>query len=941
MQPYGKSLLTVSFGARGALVRLWSMTGGVTWDAHIPAVGASGAGAAPPAALITGGAIVVAWQSTVRAFHAGSGELLWKWAQDGATMLALLTPSAPSTAAATTGGAAGSATIVVPPVQAFCVSKDGDLFVAALEDGPADKAAKGSKPVASVSNLLRGGKVSPRTRLVVTLDRTHVAMVDGTGTKLLLHSVGSSGVQTHPIPGLAAGQTASLVDDAVLPATLILKVADGSSLVLRLGAKAAVPSVVETSAAVAAGASHTFALTTSREGRAVLALAALEAPKAGAGFATSLAFQTMQIDADGSSEAGWSAPEQLPYDEASLGGLGAGWLNSYTRKDGSFGHRLLLTASDHSLQLLQAGKDASGSDGPAWLRHEGLASVRHSEMMPLPALDGDVDDDAPMPSFAFALPAIIEGLKQRVADATATVSGETSTGPPPMHVDAYGFRQVIVSATSAGKVYGLHSSDGSILWSRRVAKPSEEDEGVPALPFLFICRGGGHPEAVLVAQGESGWRVDALSPYSGRLLHEASALSGRGKIVHAARLDPLGAADGSTRPPVLLVDDSLNVFVYPPTEDNLKGVRSLTSSGDLFFYLFDKTKGSLTGYVVAPGGAEGKLVGQSRWSMVLPGASAAAAEALGGRSPVTLASFPSSAAVHSPVRVLGDRNVLHKYINRNLLAVGIEHPDDGEYEEASLQVLLVDTVSGKVVHSARHREAKGPLSFVMGENWLVWHYWSPKSLTYQMAVAELFTNTTVGADPLSLLLGGAPDYTQRENGFDGYSAPPPHVLAQGYAFSAPVNALAVTQTIAGITPKFVLVATAAGQFVLLDKRFLDPRRPVVSDPKKMSAADREEGLVPYGPSLGGISPLSVASHKHTIARPRSIVCGTTLLESTTLAVVHGLDLFMTRVAPAREFDRLNEDFNYVALVGAIILLAVATVGTEWYSTRKDLARAWK
>ena len=205
----------------------------------------------------------------------------------------------------------------------------------------------------------------------------------------------------------------------------------------------------------------------------------------------------------------------------------------------------------------------------------------------------------------------------------------------------------------------------------------------------------------------------------------------------------------------------------------------------------------------------------------------------------------------------------------------------------------------------------------------------------------LFTNTTVGADPLSLLLGGAPDYTQRENGFDGYSAPPPHVLAQGYAFSAPVNALAVTQTIAGITPKFVLVATAAGQFVLLDKRFLDPRRPVVSDPKKMSAADREEGLVPYGPSLGGISPLSVASHKHTIARPRSIVCGTTLLESTTLAVVHGLDLFMTRVAPAREFDRLNEDFNYVALVGAIILLAVATVGTEWYSTRKDLARAWK
>ena len=48
-----------------------------------------------------------------------------------------------------------------------------------------------------------------------------------------------------------------------------------------------------------------------------------------------------------------------------------------------------------------------------------------------------------------------------------------------------------------------------------------------------------------------------------------------------------------------------------------------------------------------------------------------------------------------------------------------------------------------------------------------------------------------------------------------------------------------------------------------------------------------------------------------------------------------------RVAPAREFDRLNEDFNYLALVCAILLLTVGTVGSGWWSNRKDLARAWK
>ena len=40
-------------------------------------------------------------------------------------------------------------------------------------------------------------------------------------------------------------------------------------------------------------------------------------------------------------------------------------------------------------------------------------------------------------------------------------------------------------------------------------------------------------------------------------------------------------------------------------------------------------------------------------------------------------------------------------------------------------------------------------------------------------------------------------------------------------------------------------------------------------------------------------------------------------------------------------DIRYEDFNYPALVGAIILLVVATFATEWYSQRKDLARAWK
>ena len=56
---------------------------------------------------------------------------------------------------------------------------------------------------------------------------------------------------------------------------------------------------------------------------------------------------------------------------------------------------------------------------------------------------------------------------------------------------------------------------------------------------------------------------------------------------------------------------------------------------------------------------------------------------------------------------------------------------------------------------------------------------------------------------------------------------------------------------------------------------------------------------------------------------------------------YGLDLFLTRVAPAREFDRLNEDFNYVALVAATTFLLIATVGSSCYSGRRDLVKAWR
>ena len=123
-------------------------------------------------------------------------------------------------------------------------------------------------------------------------------------------------------------------------------------------------------------------------------------------------------------------------------------------------------------------------------------------------------------------------------------------------------------------------------------------------------------------------------------------------------------------------------------------------------------------------------------------------------------------------------------------------------------LMLIDAVSGRVVHSMTHAGMQGPLTTTLADNFLIYHYWNPEALTYQMGVVELFTNSTAPSDPISLLLGGAPDYSLRENGFDSYGAPAPRPLSQAYGFSAAVATLGVTQTIAGLTPKHVLVGTS-------------------------------------------------------------------------------------------------------------------------------------
>jgi hypothetical protein len=70
--------------------------------------------------------------------------------------------------------------------------------------------------------------------------------------------------------------------------------------------------------------------------------------------------------------------------------------------------------------------------------------------------------------------------------------------------DTFGFRQIIVAGTAHGKVFGIDSSNGEIVWSRVFGLGWAGEIGGRVVPVkLFVTKtvaDGGDPEVVIVTQ---------------------------------------------------------------------------------------------------------------------------------------------------------------------------------------------------------------------------------------------------------------------------------------------------------------------------------------------------------------------------------------------------------------------------------------------------------
>ncbi|KAL4426508.1 hypothetical protein ABPG77_008366 [Micractinium sp. CCAP 211/92] len=906
LQAAGTRVFTLSGG--GTQLTAWDASSGAAmWAATLAdSLELAGGDAAALAVVADGkrGLAVAVAAGSAKGFAADSGKLLW-------------TASLPSTK--------GAAAVKAAPSAA------GDTWVASLQPGASrvavDLVSVSGELVQSFS--LSAGPQLSSTQLLLT--GAAVAVLSADGSQLCsapLQQGGSSG-------SLTCQELASL-----LPAGTST---DAARLVTGMCSQHAALQVAGGAAALALGGSGGAAVTAFVPGGAPSGCFPGAAGGEQVAFAVPSAagVQTQVLSAadGGVVEAPASVATLVPQ---RVGGELVGVAELFAapmNMGGSQAVSQLAVFGDDSLALVRDG-------ARAWLRHEELASIRDLLFtdLPAPTPENEAQWLASQPGMREALAAQLIALKvqaSRVGNLALASPEElrqlerhkevTSDRLRPTR-DPDGFRKQLVVLTAGGKVLALHNGDGRPLWSLDFGP----EAGLRKLALWRVPHDVQHDiEVVALATGDDAVTATVINAHTGTVLQTLTAPTSPSAAP--------GAAPDVLPLPQLVQDGTADqhVFVIAPAGTNsaatvlpdTPAARAAFAAArpGFAFWRVDEAAGAVRGYGFSEAGAV-----EERWAAVLAPAGATAPQ----QRILTVAAHTPGEAVGSPARVLGSGELKFKYLNPNTLLVAVGEPRDGRSglsDGASagprLTVTLLDAVSGRVLFSQTHEDATGPVHAVLSENTAVYHFWGIEAHRWLVASVELFD-----ASPTTLRVSDLA-FSETNTTTSSWDAAPIEAGSQTFLARPAVVGLAATRSSRGNTAKQVMLLTTTGQVYLVDRRLLDPRRPIVPPGQKPTPQQAAEGLPPYQPELPLQGPM-FATMDRQVARLAGAATEAAVLESTMLLAAHGLDLFYTRVMPSRSFDMVPDDFPYALLVLILVGLTVAAVVLKLVTRRTAVKAKW-
>lgn len=483
------------------------------------------------------------------------------------------------------------------------------------------------------------------------------------------------------------------------------------------------------------------------------------------------------------------------------------------------------------------------------------------------------------------LPAYLQTLPNRLLSSIIGSDTVSPTGGV-LARDSFGFNKLVIVATERGRVYGLDAGNqGTILWSSKIFDFSANEK----------------------------WDVKGIyvEPSKGTATIRGS--QGEYVVVHVLTGNVLETVAPGSQPPVqsvAVVDSPSGTWLLPIGLDGNPGqIATIRAPKDSL--VVQSESGEIKGLKFEAN--RDIAVPVTLWSFQ-PGP---------GEKIINVVSRPTHDPVASIGKVLGDRTVLYKYLNPNVVLV------TAVSEESSSAIFyLIDSVSGDVLYSTTHEgvDTKQPITSALTENWFAYSLWSdipvtvaalPASKGYQIVISELFESSIPNdRGPL-----GPTDNSSSIEPSDEINAEPalPYVITQSFLIPESISHMSVSQTSQGITTRqLICTLTGSNAVVGIPRHVLDARRLVGRAP---TPAEMEEGLIQYHPVIE-FDPKMILTHKREVIGIKDVIATPAVLESTSLLFAYGIDVFGTRVAPSAAFDILGKSFNRLSLVATVLALWV-------------------
>jgi hypothetical protein len=465
-------------------------------------------------------------------------------------------------------------------------------------------------------------------------------------------------------------------------------------------------------------------------------------------------------------------------------------LDSYRKKDGTLLYRILTTTQDGSIHLYK-------ESNLVWNREESLSDIADLKFISLPELTKDI----PEAIIDSANSGILSQVSSRVQYQLSLLKGifgkkqsSETLDDDILKRDIYGFRQILLFFTKKGKFVCMETLTKKTLWTRFIGKDVHDFEGIkltnirsssvqypPIVAAIASFNDNGKESTII-------YSINAINgenySYANKVIK--SVVKFPYKILQTFRLS-VEEKEDKTRVVVLIKSEN-EVEFYPNIPEILEIEKPV------YFNLNDKIGGNtLRGYKLYINDDKKPQI-DFLYAKTFP--SNERIVSYGFKEPID--------NVASLGKVLGNRNVLYKYLNPNILAVATIKPNE-EYTSI-LSLYFIDTVKGSVIHHSYY-EGGGETSImkpkiVQFENIVIcvfWNHGAPLVGELEQLDKEtkkLRKDIKKGTQIVAFELYESEIENQKypSQEFSSFDFIQPYIVSKSYIFDSIITSIGVTTT---------------------------------------------------------------------------------------------------------------------------------------------------